>query len=420
MKIRVATSLLTAAGVLACGTPEARYDDKSYGQKEKSEDATQADDPIVDGGAPTGDDLGSDQGSTDLGSIDGTGSGAEDGGTGEGAGDAGADAPGEPEVGDDGDGDVVTKLPPDTLIKHARYRARFETASARAIRDDSGYRNLAALVANQVRAKMTTTPNDGLTLQQTFGDGVARSLTRQAIKSSAGDADRDDGEPTSSHTRLLDRVVGLDAGDCPGVFVCAERMIYKPDEGQALTVCFHDPASGAVKAFPYSAAPNYAATDFTAHMKVYGPYEVRAYTGEIASCKEPAAVPVVTEQIVVDVQVAPADKLGLTLATVDPLTPQYGVQFENRRVANDLVAPYIDETVRLNHRTVYGLNETARELAKLVVTTRMSIDIAAQAGGGLLGGLAGLLVNIDGVIVDLHMEYCQNLLEAGAKDKCAP
>jgi hypothetical protein len=55
---------------------------------------------------------------------------------------------------------------------------------------------------------------------------------------------------------------------------------------------------------------------------------------------------------------------------------------------------------------------------KLVVTTRMSIDIAAQAGGGILGGLAGLLVNLDGVAVDLHMELCRDQLDPNDPDHC--
>jgi hypothetical protein len=435
-------SLCPLALCVACdGGTKSHYGDKSYGLPSGTDlDATAKngdDDDIVIEPGVDGFDPETDSGDAKTGSETAshtttatttttttateTAGGGDDGGSGgSDAGQAGgadeADGGEVVDEGDDGaDGDP-TPLPPETLIKNALYRARFDQDSAVGIRDSSGYRTLGALVAGRIRDNLVTTRDDGLTAKQTYGDGIARSVTVQEVRNSAGDASRGEDGPSASGTRILDRIV---SADCPGVFLCIERMVVKPTTGDPSTICFADKATGVRKPFPFGAVPNYKAADFAAAYGSYGPYRISAYAGDDVDCDAPGT-PLVTEEIGVEVSQGSLDAAGLELRTDAPVPAQYSVVFETHRLANDLVAPYVDETILLNHKTNYLMNEDEAELVKLVVTTRMSVDIAAQAGGGILGGLAGLLVNLDGVSVDLHMELCQNQLDPADPDHCPP
>ena len=151
----------------------------------------------------------------------------------------------------------------------------------------------------------------------------------------------------------------------------------------------------------------------------YGPYTATAYPGATVDCAKPAAAPVATETIGVKVSKVDPLKYPMTLQTVSPLSPQLAIAFDRHRMVDDLNAPYSDETVALNHITTYVMNTDEAEVLALIVTKRQTIDIASQAGGGIAGGIAGALVGLDGIEVDLHFELCKNLLKPDSAPYCA-
>ncbi len=316
-------------------------------------------------------------------------------------------APEGPEIEEDEEQQEDPVIAPETLIVHQHYGAAFDRDSAIGIRDNGGYRSL-GVVANRVRESLGTTPDDGMTVSQNFGDGVARSTVKQAIVNVAADANRVEGTPTTSGDQIMDRVVD---STCPAVFVCIEKLLIRPLQGEPRTFCFSGPATGEKLLFPYGAAPNYKAADFAASYGDYGPYAVKGYAGDAVDCASPPSEPLVEEQVKVAVRAGSVGGLPYYLHKIDVIPPQYSVTFTTSRVSGDLVSPYVDETVALNHVANYVMNEDVRQMVALIVTSRQSIDIAQQTGGGIFGGIAGWLVNLDGVQVDLHFELCQDLLD---------
>lgn len=318
--------------------------------------------------------------------------------------------PTEPDVEEDEEEPEDPVISPETLINHERYGAAFDRDSAVGIRDDRGYRSL-GIMASRVRAGLNTTPDDGMIVSQNFGDGISRSTVKQSIVNVAADANREEGTPTTSGDQVMDRVVDA---RCPSVFVCIDRLVIKPMEGEPKTFCFFDADTGVKTSFPYGAAPNYKAADFANAYGDYGPYLVQGYPGDDVDCGAPGRAPEVEEEVKVEVRAQSVAGVPYYIHKIDVIPPQYAVSFKTSRVANDLVSPYIDETVSLNHGANYLINEDVRQMVALVVTARQSIDIAQQTGGGIFGGIAGWLINLDGVQANLHFELCQDFLDPRA------
>lgn len=313
----------------------------------------------------------------------------------------------EEEEEEEPEGPVIT---PETLINHERYGAAFDRDSAIGIRDDRGYRSL-GIAANRVREGLDTTPDDGMVVSQNFGDGVSRSTVKQSIVNVAADANREEGTPTTSGDQIMDRVVDA---RCPSVFVCIDRLVIKPREGEPKTFCFFDAGTGVKTSFPYGAAPNYKAADFAGAYGDYGPFLVKGYPGSGVDCDAPGQDAAVEEEVKVEVRAQSVADVPYYLHKIDVIPPQYAVSFKTSRLEDDLVSPYIDETVSLNHVANYIMNEDVRQMVALVVTARQSIDIAQQTGGGIFGGIAGWLINLDGVQANLHFELCQDFLDPRA------
>ncbi len=307
------------------------------------------------------------------------------------------------------------KLAPEAPIKKLLLRSYFDTSSAIGMKAGRGYRALGPLVLGKVVDSLTSAPEDGMILTQTFGDGVARSLATQDVTNSAGDANRVEGQPTASALQTLFR---LNSADCPGVFLCIEKMTVAPKEGASQTICFTDPATAKPKPFPYGAPPNYKEVDYDAHYGDYGPWTVALYEGGSVDCSEPDTAPVLVETIATTISKVDVATIPYALHTIDPTPATFAIRFERHRVTDDLVAPYADETVSLPKATTYAVDETRAELVQLIVTKRQTLDVAAQAGGGLFGGIAGALAGVDGIQVDLHFELCRNLLKPEEKSHC--
>ena len=110
---------------------------------------------------------------------------------------------------------------------------------------------------------------------------------------------------------------------------------------------------------------------------------------------------------------------GRTGEVVEPIPAQLGVSFEHHRTELDVMSPYSDETVGLEHRTQYFVNADQKRIVKMIVTNRQSINVAQTVGGGILGGIIDLFNNVDGITLDQHFELCQNMLDEKAPVHCA-
>ena len=470
--IKAISVVVSLFGIVGCGeAPEPVYDEelKDYGQPGESEATPAIGQPTIgqptigtgnggpaplpmpgpgsdDGGDTdlsdsSDDDAGDDDAGEDDSDADGSDSSAEDdgdegdddsdgaddsdGGSGEDDGDDsdGADDGGDGGldgiiIGDDGEddgGDDIEEpppIPPETLISSNWYRAFFDVDSAQGVRDGSGYRSLGQ-IENQVKDKLTNEPSDGVVISQTFGDGVSTSLNSQDIYNSAGDTNRDEGAPTVSGVQYMDRVV---TPECPGVFLCISRMWFEPVEGDTVTYCYEDPDTGEPALYPYGPMPNYKERDFEPYYGEYGPYRVTKYAGKV-ECSDPGYA-ILSEDILVTIAAIDVTDTAYDLHIYEQLDAQFGVSFGNARVEDDLDSPYIDETIQLNTISKYVLNEDVGEIVKMVVTSRQSIDVAAEAGGGAFGRFIANLLNIQGIIVDLHFELCNNLLDDDSAPHC--
>jgi hypothetical protein len=309
------------------------------------------------------------------------------------------------------DPDVPTPAP-DDLIEHGRYGVVFADETLIGMRDGS-YRNLGNAVARRVREQLITTPADGLTVAQTFGDGESASRGIQTLQLAAADADLPPDATSTSGIQYLDRRV---TPACPAPFICAERLTMVPNSGTSTALCFRD-MTGAPALFPYGAVPSYGQADFAPVLGTYGPYRVEAYDDLTTDCAAPATTPSLTELVQVTVA-APTVDPTMRLHVIEPLPVDTVVSFRTERIEDDLVSPYLDETIGINLSSTYLMSKNDVKIVKLIVTSRQSVDIAADSGGGLFGGIVDWLVGIDGISVDLHFELCRDLLDEGSVDHC--
>lgn len=328
----------------------------------------------------------------------------------------------ETDWGQDNYGGDSTPPAADSFVIHTFNAATFDKASAQRIRDGHAPDTIPALVANQVRNALTTTQGDGLEIGQYFGDGHRVAAGYQNITMSAVDASAGDGQGSTSAMKAYDRITG--GLDCPFVALCVYKFVRTPKSGSPFTVCFYDPSTSTPKLFPNSATPNYQWADVERFLGDYGPYLAKRFAGDSVDCENPGQAAVLEETITAKISGVQNPAVTYLMHTISPLTANFEVGFEYSRVSNDMVHPYIDETIMVMKKTRYFVSETAGLFTKLIATNRASIDIAEQAGnsGGLFGSLFGdlisALVNMDGVQADVHFELCQNLLKPDEPSYC--
>jgi hypothetical protein len=322
-------------------------------------------------------------------------------------------ANGDPQPGDGPGADVPGAEDPDpsTLVLHNSYRAAFDRSSARAlVRGRSPNANL-GLAKSQVEKKLSAAAStDGVIVQQTVGDGVRYSDGTQIITNAVGDLDVDlaKGEVSASGEQRYRRVTG-DAG-CPNVFVCIDHMTFQPKTGSPTTYCYSKGDQPA--AIPFAAASNYRADDFKPHLKAYGPYKVKRYAGLLADCEKAVEgkQPELEESVMITVS-RPSPTTTMRFRKADAVPVEHVVELLHERVTADDVAPYLDETVRLQHRTRFYMNETKRQLVKMVKTTRQKVDLPS---------IVGIFFKMDGLEIDVGFELCKDLLQATPAEFCSP
>lgn len=308
-------------------------------------------------------------------------------------------------IGDDDDDDEGNSTPPpidpNTLISHSTFRAYFDVNGTQGITADDGYVRIGNMVNKQVKKQLYTSDEDGVVLAQTFGDGVSKSSGWQELIQSAGDDNREEGADTTSGTQYIDRVVD---SSCPSVYLCINRMVFVPIEGSPATYCFRD-SEGNSALFPYNPVPNYSEGDFNLHYGTYGPFMVSKYMGQNVDCDNPDVPQVIEEEVTVTTTPGEPEDIDYALHVISPLTIDFSVAFNFNRLNSDFQKPYIDETVLLNTRNEFAINDYTNSFTKMMVTSRKSIPDS-------------FFYREEGVAVHLNFELCADLLDESSPEHC--
>lgn len=390
-------------GVIACGGPESKYEDKEYGQAEE------------EGPVTTDDQSGSD----DAQGVDSSNSGESVSGNSNGNGTDATPSTGEEGSGsgiDVGDGGInippPKKIEPDEIILNSRMKAQFRKDSVKAIDGDDGIIPFSELLLGSTKKKMVmdrivTNDDDGMIVFSTYGNGVDRSTVTQIVTLTGADEDLEEGENSSTGVQYMDRLVGP---DCPGTFLCIDRFSYVPNIGTPFTLCFED-AEGNRTAIPYGLLPNYTAAQQRLNLGEYGPFTVKKYAGDNVACDAVEEAPLLTENVMVDFSEADLDGLEYEWHVVNPIEAEYSVVITRKRTQNDNRFPYIDETIKFTHRNQYYISEVERGMSQLRLTTRKTVDVNLFNSIDLNG-----LLGFEGVAVELIFDYCQNLMPDAEKN----
>ena len=312
----------------------------------------------------------------------------------------------------DPDADAEVSIDPSMLVSNNHFRSTFDLASVKRLRNGFVPTANLSVAAKTVNAKLEgSTADDGVTIQQTYGDGKVRSRGTQTITNSVGDKDANPktGVATQTGVQTYFRVTG--AVGCPNVFVCIEKMTFEPKVGDPSTYCYYDKTGKEAVAIPYAVASNYAAKDFTAEVyKQYGPFSAKRFAGKDVDCVKPPAKSDAQELVLITVTAGTSDLAKIPRLFQDPALPiTHEVIIETHRAANDNRAPYLDETLRLNAKTRFMLNETKQTLVMMIKSVRKTVKLAFPQN---------LAVNMDGVLVDARFELCQNKLAKDGGSYC--
>ncbi len=307
---------------------------------------------------------------------------------------------------------VEEEVDPSSLVVDTWYRAAFDLMSARRLVNGQAPNADLGLAASKVQQRLNlVTPLDGVDVKQTYGDGVARSDGRQEILNTPGDQEIETaiGETSASGSQSYVRVTDDDG--CPSVFVCIPRIEFSPKQGDAMTICFYDAAGVMPVAIPYATVPGYDFTAYQQHFGAFGPYKARRFRQLKVDCTNPAVQSDATEDFRVNFQGATllTDNINRLFQSASSFRIDQMLSFEYTRLVNDNRAPYLDETVKLQKLSRTYIDSTQRASVKMVKSVRSSVK---------LGFLEGLFVNMDGLLVDLHMELCKDRLQPQGGEYC--
>ncbi len=312
--------------------------------------------------------------------------------------------------------------PADTIIRKLDFKVAYDSASAVGLRNNQPNPiPLNGTIGQNVRSRMVPGPEDGMMVTDHLGDGKGQFESFINLRNSVADANRHPNAPSISSLRSI-FVKASPSQACPAtVFNCAERVVLAPLQGKTETLCFSDPATGKPAAYPTGPKSDAKLGDLEPKLGSFGPFNIRVYQGDVP-CEEPSKPtvtgPYFTETITTKVSKASLDNFSFLLHKNSPVMPSFGVVFETNRTQGDLVSPYLDETARLHGKVTYFINEPQKLLVKTIVRSRLSLDIARLLGGGIFAGFIDQLVNLDGVMVDLHYELCKNLLDSKEPNHC--
>lgn len=299
---------------------------------------------------------------------------------------------------------IVTapELDPGTPISHSYMQLAFDTSEVWKLRTGKSPETAGFILRNQVQQRMSNDSTDHAIMRQNFGDGISLSDGTIHIRAKSADAQQPEGEPSVSGMTSYVREVGHT--DCPKTMVCATSMTHQPTVGTPFTMCFHNPITKERTVLPISPATNYRKTDFLDIEGPLGTYKVDRYSGLIDCESPPSEALLVSENIHVNLQVAASlGQSQLPDSLHQALPAQYGVTLYFERTEHDDRAPYIDETIRLDHVSHNFLNEDEKVLVQVVNETRASIS--------------GVPL-VDGVKFKLVLNLCTDYLNPNPNNYC--
>jgi hypothetical protein len=304
----------------------------------------------------------------------------------------------------------VSEIDPNTVVLNARYRARFNVQTALKLVNGQAPSDSLGLARSTIEDRLNgTTENDGLILTQNYGDGVSRSVGKQVIINTPGDQELQEGQPSNSGIQAYDRTTA--DPDCPSQLVCIDRLKFEPNIGEPMTICYFDASGVKPVSIPYAISPTAKLEELRQVAKVYGPFVAKRYREAEMSCDQPVGTPDVVENF--EIQVAAPIAISTSpvhyFQRADALKYTHEVAVTSRRVANDNQAPYLDETIKLQMLTRNLFDGTKSVLAKMVKTVRSSVELPFPVN---------LIMSMDGLMVDLHFELCENLLDEKNGNYC--
>lgn len=309
------------------------------------------------------------------------------------------------ETNPDGEESEEPRVDPQSLVLSGFYRGYFQLDSMLRLSDGHAPSSNFSVASTIVKQRLQGgSSEDGITASQTFGDGVQYAEGRQLIKNRVGDREASSAEggpkPSESGVQTYRRVTG---GDCPSTLICVDEIRFVPDSGEAVTICFKDPSTGTSRAIPFAIAPNYSATDYElfTNRQIYGPFLAEKYRGHSHDCHSAGEAFILKESF--SVSVAKGQNLvAQRYATHSEAKPNLELVMQVTRSAADNKAPYLDETIRLQYQTRFLLNTDKRSLVKMVKSVRKSAKMPL---------ILDVLLPMDGIQVDLHLELCKDLLQ---------
>jgi hypothetical protein len=303
-----------------------------------------------------------------------------------------------------------TEIDPNTTVLNARYRARFNTDTALKLVNGQAPSDSLGLARSTIEDRLNgTTENDGLIVTQNYGDGVSRSVGKQVIINTPGDQELKEGQPSNSGIQFYDRTTS--DPDCPSQLVCIDRLLFEPNVGAPMTICYYDASGTKRVAIPYAISPTAKLEELKQAAKLYGPFVAKRFREAEMSCDQPVGAPDVVETFEIEVSAPVQISASPThyFQRADALKYTHEVAVTSRRLANDNQAPYLDETVKLQMVTRNLFDGTKSVLAKMIKTVRSSVELPFPVN---------LIMSMDGLMVDLHFELCENLLDETSGKYC--
>lgn len=262
--------------------------------------------------------------------------------------------------------------------------------------------------------------------RQTYGDeATGVSLLIQDGISNSADMGVLVGGESESGTQVLERLVGNDEikGSCPTAAVCIRSMLWKPVSGAVKTFCYKDWKTGEPVLMPYAPAPNFPAKDAQKAAGSYGPYRVETWDGQV-NCLSPGSdqKPIESHNIIVRFKFNPAPAMKYTIKKKNKIAPDYSVRVTIDKMGRESPLneqPYVDSFSRMQAESEYFISSQAKSLLKIIKRTRKSINFPGDDTwiGTLVRGY-NTVSPVTGILMDVHAEYCVNLLDKKIDNEC--
>ncbi|MEY4632580.1 MAG: hypothetical protein RIQ81_2700 [Pseudomonadota bacterium] len=347
--------------------------------------------------------------------------------TGTNPGDVGSDAPLDNRHADPAPVVIPPEADPDKVVASVLFKGRVDPDSFRLLTASGTVLNPWNLPGSSwLRSNFDGEQRIALYGRQTYGSeetGVSK-LIQSGISGSADLGVLAGGE-SESGTQILERVIGKDneKGTCPTAMVCIRSMVWKPNQGQTRTYCYKDADTGQPKLFPYAPAPNFPLKDALRAADSYGPYTVESHAGEI-DCQTVDSKPVESQQVFVRFHVNPNPEMVHVTQKRNKIFPDYSV-----RVIVDKLGlpapqinsqPYVDASTKLQAESEYFISSKNKMLVKVVKRARKSILFPGddETWIGSVVRLFGKVTPITGIMMDIHAEFCMDLLSGNFDNIC--